>query len=301
MFSLYNTHGSVSQITEATAVTIGVFDGVHCGHKHLLGTLRSHFPHLAPLVVTLTAHPSFVLGRRSSEYWLDDPQEHLRMLFEAGAQYVAVLPFTADVARLSATQMAAQMCEQLHMQALLLGYDSRFGNRTNDDFDLLPDFCQKHAIGFAQGDPFLVEGAPISSSRIRESLMHGDVELTARMLGRPYALRGIVQHGRGVGHTLGFPTANVDLSTTRKMLPAEGVYAVRLLGHAGIANLGGAPTFDISQRALEVYLIDFDGDLYGQEVEVAFLHRMRGVVRFDNPQQLQQQLRTDLEQARQWL
>lgn len=297
MFQLYDIHGPITSIPEPTAVTVGVFDGVHRGHRELLKGVS--------LVVTLTSHPSFVLGRRDSEYWLDDPDEHLRLLFEAGAKYVAVLPFTREVARLSACEMARLLYDKLQMRSLLLGYDSRFGSKSNDDFDQLPELSRQLGFALHRGEPFLVDGQPISSSRIRESLTSGAVEETATLLGRPYAITGTVLHGRSVGHTLGFPTANIDLSLTRKMLPKEGVYAVRIkneelrIKNCGMANLGTAPTFGVDKPLLEVHLLDFDGDLYGQTVTVEFTHRLRDIVRFDSVEALQRQLQIDLDQCRQ--
>lgn len=297
MFSLYDIHGPITSIPEPTAVTVGVFDGVHRGHRELLKEVS--------LVVTLTAHPSFVLGRRDSEYWLDDPEEHLRLLFEAGAKYVAVLPFTREVANLSACQMAHLLYDKLQMRSLLLGYDSRFGSKSNDDFDHLPQLASELGFTLKRGNPFLVDGEPISSSRIRESLTGGFVEETSTLLGRPYAVTGTVLHGRGVGHTLGFPTANIDLTKTRKMLPKEGVYAVRIKNEAlsikncGMANLGAAPTFGVEKPLLEVHLLDFEGDLYGQTVTVEFIHRLRDIVRFDSAEALQHQLQIDLKNCRQ--
>ena len=308
MFQLYNIHGPITSIPEPTAVTVGVFDGVHRGHKDLFCQLSTINYQLSTLFVTLTSHPSFVLGRRDSEYWLDDPDEHMRLLFEAGAKYVAVLPFTREVAQRSACQMARLLYDRLNMRSLLLGYDSRFGSKQNDDFDRLPQLAAELGFSLQRGEPFLVDEAPISSSRIRESLMKGNVEQTADLLGRPYSLAGTVLHGRGVGHTIGFPTANVDLSRTRKMLPKDGVYAVRVLPTTnyqlptkiGMANLGAIPTFGIDKPTLEVHLLDFQGDLYGQDVTVEFTHRLRDIVRFDTPEALQSQLQHDLEQARQW-
>jgi len=300
MFQLYDIHGPITSIPEPTAVTVGVFDGVHRGHQQLLSQMEG-----SRLVVTLTAHPSFVLGRRDSEYWLDDPDEHLRLLFEAGAKYVAVLPFTREVARLSACEMARLLYDKLQMRSLLLGYDSRFGSKSNDDFDQLPELSRQLGFALHRGEPFLVDGQPISSSRIRESLTSGAVEETATLLGRPYAITGTVLHGRSVGHTLGFPTANIDLSLTRKMLPAHGVYAVRIkneelrMKNCGMANLGTAPTFGVDKPLLEVHLLDFDGDLYGQTVTVEFTHRLRDIVRFDSVEALQHQLQLDLDQCRQ--
>lgn len=300
MFQLYDIHGPIHAIPDPTAVTVGVFDGVHRGHQALISQLSTLHSPLSTLVVTLTSHPSFVLGRRQSEYWLDDPEEHLRLLFAAGARYVAVLPFTAEVAQLSACAIARLLCEQLNMRALLLGYDSRFGSKQNDDFDRLPLLASELGFSLHRGEPYQVEGSPISSSRIRETLERGAVDETSALLGRPFAITGAVQHGRGVGHTLGFPTANIDLSQTRKMLPKEGVYAVKLSTHVGMANLGAAPTFGIDQPTLEVHLLDFQGDLYGQTVNVEFLHRLRDIEHFSTPEALQQQLQKDLEQTRLW-
>lgn len=297
MFQLYDIHGPLHAIPDPTAVTVGVFDGVHRGHQALISQLSNLH---TPLVVTLTSHPSFVLGRRQSEYWLDDPEEHLRLLFNAGAKYVAVLPFTAEVAQLSACAMARLLFEQLNMRALLLGYDSRFGSKQNDDFDRLPLLASELGFSLHRGEPYQVEGFPISSSRIRETLERGAVDETSALLGRPFAVAGAVRHGRGVGHTLGFPTANIDLSQTRKMLPKEGVYAVKLSTHVGMANLGAAPTFGIDHSTLEVHLLDFQGDLYGQTVNVEFLHRLRDIEHFSTPEALQQQLQKDLEQTRLW-
>ncbi len=298
MFQLYDINGPIHAIPEPTSVTVGVFDGVHRGHQALLAQMEG-----ARTVVTLTAHPSFVLGRRESEYWLDDPQEHLRLLFEAGAKYVAVLPFTKEVAQMTACEMARWMYGRLQMRSLLLGYDSRFGSRNNDDFERLPEVAAELGFELRRGEPFLVNGEPISSSRIRESLANGWVEETAALLGRPFSITGTVLHGRGVGHTLGFPTANIDLTQTRKMLPKDGVYAVRIknerlrIKNCGMANLGAAPTFGVEKPLLEVHLLDYEGDLYGQTVTVEFSRRLRDIVRFDSIEALQHQLQTDLDQC----
>ena len=300
MFELYDIHGPISSIPEPTTVTVGVFDGVHRGHQQLLSQMKvdSGKRKVEGCVVTLTSHPSFILGRRDSEYWLDDPEEHLRLLFDAGAKYVAVLPFTAEVAKLSACEMARILYDKLNMRSLLLGYDSRFGSKVNDDFDRLPQLAIELGFTLQRGEPFLVDGQPISSSRIRESLTSGIIEETASLLGRSYSVTGTVLHGRGVGHTLGFPTANIDLSQTRKMLPKEGVYSVHIGDHIGMANLGPVPTFGVEKPLLEVHLIDFDGDLYGQPVTVEFVHRLRDIKRFGTVEALEEQLQKDVKACR---
>ncbi len=301
LFSLYTHQGPVRNIKEDTAITLGVFDGVHRGHRALLRQLEGG----APTAVTLTSHPSFVLGRRGSEDWLDEEQEHIRLLL-SGVKYVAVMPFTAEVARMTACQLARLMHSELRMRTLLLGYDGRFGSKQDDDFDRLPQLAEELGIMLKHGQPYLLEGEPVSSSRIRRALGEGNVEEAATLLGRAYGVGGTVAHGRGIGHTLGFPTANIDLSLTRKTLPKEGVYVVRIgtpsahLRHTGMANLGAAPTFGVERPLLEVHLLDFSGDLYGKEVTVEFLHRLRDTRQFENPEALQAQLANDLEQTRQW-
>lgn len=300
MFQLYDKQGPIKALAEDTVATVGVFDGVHCGHQALIEQLGiwGTEQKLKPLVVTLTSHPSFVLGRRNSEYWLDDPDEHLRLLFDAGAHYVAVLPFTAEVAKMTACQMARMMYDRLNMRSLLLGYDSRFGSKQNDDFASLPLLAKEQGFSYRHGEPYLIDGQPVSSSRIRESLLQGNVEATAILLGRQYSVSGMVLHGRGVGHTLGFPTANIDLSATRKMLPKDGVYTVRVGSNVGMANLGPMPTFGIDKPTLEVHLLDFDGDLYGHKVEVSFIRRLRDTMRFNSVEALQCQLQEDLKRCR---
>lgn len=302
--TLYSRTGVVAHPDGATAVTVGVFDGVHRGHLHLLQQLATAPADLQRLVVTLTSHPSFVLGRRSSEYWLDDADEHRQLLFAGGADYVCEMPFSAAVAAMSACDMVRWLHSHLSMRHLLLGYDSRFGSRSHDDFDRLPQEADALGITLQRGMPYAVDGAPISSSRIRATLEAGQVDATAELLGRPYVLRGAVLHGRGVGHTLGFPTANIDLGATRKMLPREGVYAVLAyaadgMPRVGMANLGAAPTFGVEKALLEVHLLDYCGDLYGQTMSVQFVRRLRDIIHFDNPQALEEQLRQDLQQCRQ--
>ena len=298
--TLYSPEGIVENTGRSTAATIGVFDGVHIGHRHLLKQLAAASGGLASVAVALTSHPAYVLGSRTDDRWLDEPGEHRDLLFEAGADYVAELPFTREVAAMSACQMAEALHRQLHMKKLLLGYDSRFGSRKADDFGRLPALAARLGFDLMQGQPYGLDGQPASSSRIREALWQGNVGEARTLLGRPYSLCGTVEHGRGVGRTLGFPTANINLAHSRKMQPAEGVYAVRLTtsdGAAsatkGMANLGAAPTFGIEQPQLEVHLMDFCADLYGRQATVEFIGRVRPTRRFTDAEALKKQISKD--------
>ena len=302
--SLFDRHGPTVQIPDATAATIGVFDGVHTGHQDLLRQLTASSGDLPTVAVALTAHPSYVLGQQSHDLWLDEADEHRTRLLAAGADYVAELPFTPEVASLSACTMVEALQQQLHLRCLLLGYDSRFGSRLHDDFPLLPSFAARCGITLISGTPFTFEGTAVSSSRIREALRRGDVSKAATLLGHPYSLAGRIVHGRATGRTLGFPTANIALDQSRKLWPAQGVYAVTLRTAdrpdsplPGMANLGAAPTFGIDKPLLEVYLLNFTGDLYGQTVSIDFLHRLRDTRHFATPEALQQQLNQDRDQC----
>ncbi|MBR1799241.1 MAG: riboflavin biosynthesis protein RibF [Bacteroidales bacterium] len=294
-FTIYSPSGKIEKIVEPTAVTIGVFDGVHLGHCQMMARLKDIASEgMASLVVTLASHPAFILGRRSGEYWLDEPAEHLQLLFETGVDYVAVLPFTPEIAQETACQMASMLHKTFNMRALLLGYDSRFGNRSHDDFSQLPQLAEQLNFTIHHNTPLLIDNQPISSSRIRESLQRGDMEETTRLMGRPYTLYGTVMHGRGVGHTIGFPTANIDLSHSRKTLPRPGVYIVDLNGIPGVANLGAAPTFGVNINTLEVHLPHFEGNLYDQDATVQFHRWLRETQNFQSSDALQEQIQEDV-------
>lgn len=281
-------------------VVVGMFDGVHLGHQQLLGRLinESRLRGLKSLVVTFRSHPSFVLGRRGSEMWLDEEQERISIIRTMGVEEVVVLDFTRELAALSACEFVDQvLLARFHMRALLLGYDSKFGSRSRDDFGLLPGFAVEKGFGLLRADAVCMEGLPVSSSGVREALRNGDMGLVSRFLGRGYSVSGPVVHGRHVGSGMGFPTANISLSSCRKMMPAPGVYEVRLSydgrSWKGMANWGAQPTFGSQDLVLEVHLIAFQGDLYGCVVDIEFVRKMRDICRFDSPEALREQLEVD--------
>lgn len=284
-------------------VTVGMFDGVHLGHRHIVRTLLTEAAQrgLRPRVLTFDCHPRSVLGRSSDSHaLLSDASERLQLLQSLGDLDVVVLPFSQSLASLSACEFLQQvLVQRIGAKAVLLGYDNMFGNRGKDDFSQMPVLAQRLGVAVLHDSPVLFDGVAVSSSRIRKAVSAGDMPLASHLLGYCYTLRGKVVEGRQVGRTLGYPTANVSLSGQGRLIPPEGVYAVtvRRQGHTqswqGMANLGGQPTFGIDAPTFEVHLLDFEGSLYGEVLEVAFEWRLRDIRHFDDSEALRRQLDED--------
>jgi len=287
------------------AVTIGVFDGLHQGHRHVIALLRRRAAELGGLecaVVTFDPHPLTVVAPEHAPRLLTSIEHRLELLAEAGLDLAAVLPFDEAMRRLtSAAFAAAVLHEALTARLVVVGEDFRFGHKRTGNVASLAELGDAH--GFAAEVVPLVGGqAPVSSTRIRAMVAAGDLAGAAAALGRPHEVRGLVVPGDGRGRTLGFPTANVALPV-ELALPPGGVYAVRAgrLGGAlepAVANLGTRPTFGGIGQALEVHLLDPPGDLYGATLRVAFVAHLRDERRFDGPGALVTQIAADVAAAR---
>ena len=296
---------SISALEAKTVVTVGMFDGLHLGHRHLVDSLiaEANAEGLSPLVVTFDNHPRQVLGSSPAFRLLSTYEERLSLLDSCGVPTVAIVHFDADTAALSACEFTRRyLCSRLNMQTLLLGYDNMFGSRANNDFDLLPQLATEKGFSVRRDEVVMLNGIEISSTKIRNALATGDIKLANAMLGYRYGLEGTVVHGRHIGSSLGFPTANIRPSSPFKMLPAAGVYALRATvdgkTYAAMANLGTQPTFNQQNNELEVHLIDFDGDIYGRQLKVEFVDRIRDIETFSSPEELVDQLRRDREKTR---
>lgn len=299
-----------------TVVTVGMFDGVHVGHQHIVSVLANTARQLGlrPLVVTFDQHPREVLSTDGTPFpRITTNEERYARLEACGVEELVELHFTAAMAELSACQFLEQLLVgQLHAEALVLGYDNMFGNKRHNDFGLLHAEASRLGVRLFEAGPVEVRGSAVSSTRIRQALRDGHVDEATTLLGTPYSITGLVEQGFHIGRTLGFPTANITLpessstGTAHKLLPADGVYAVRVLDNGsstadgsftGIANLGTRPTFGREERTLEVHLIDRQADLYGHSLTVQFIHRLRDIRKFGSPEGLASQLVTDREQA----
>ncbi len=286
------------------ALAIGNFDGVHRGHAALVAELRKQADNLgAPAVVlTFDPHPLQLLRPAQVMPALTTPGDRAALLQRLGADHVLVVRTTADLLSLTAEAFFAEVVRQrLAARALVEGMNFGFGRGRKGTVETLARLCGEAGVSLSVVPPLVWGGVEVSSSRVRASLLRGDVAGAQTLLGRPYRLHGVVGRGRGRGQGLGFPTANLEAIQT--LAPGNGVYAVRVNRRDGVwpgaANLGPNPTFGEQARKVEVHLVGFQGDLYGQELAVDFLERLRDTRPFAGPDDLVAQLRRDVEQARQ--
>lgn len=298
----------INKLSQNTAVTVGMFDGVHIGHRHILTLLMTiaQRQNLQPVVVTFDNHPRQVLkADRASSFRVNTNEERYSLLEQYGVQNIVEIHFTPEVAQLSACEFFEQvLVAKLSIKELVLGYDNMFGNRSRNDFDQLPETAANHGVGVTIDTAVTFDGVEVSSTKIRNALLCGDIQHASDMLGYRYRLWGTIVKGRQVGRTLGFPTANVCLDYASKVLPADGVYAVRVTlpdgqgSKYGMANFGGQPTFGLEKPVFEVNIFDYDGDLYGKELKVEFAARLRDVRKFNGIVDLVAQLNADRAEAK---
>ena len=290
----------------STVVTVGTFDGVHLGHIDVLERLaaRGRKTGSASLLVTFDPHPLELLNPEKAPMLLTTRDEKLAAIATTGNDYVAVLPFTRTLANHSAEQFVDLLLrERFRMAELLIGHDHGFGRGREGDVDTLRSLGAARAFAVDVVAPVETsDGQPVSSTRIRRALAAGDLDTAELGLGRRYSVAGTVVAGEARGRGLGFPTLNIAPESPRKLLPPDGVYAVkvetRVGSFGGMMNLGGRPTFGDERRTIEAHLFDASGDFYGQSVQVAFVARLRDTRRFESPADLMAQLAVDEQGAR---
>jgi riboflavin kinase/FMN adenylyltransferase len=290
----------------ASAVAIGVFDGVHRGHRHLIGQLveRARQEGLASVVVTFHPHPRLVVRPEATLTYLCSLEERIELLRALGVESVANLSFTSELAQLSPREFVSLLMEELEMKLLVVGTDFALGRNREGDTDTLRAIGEEMGFG-AEVVPLLAaSGEKVGSTAVRVALSRGDMETAASLLGRPFSLRGPVVPGAERGRTLGFPTANIAVGLDRA-LPAYGVYVTRAhlrnRAYPAVTNIGLRPTFAEDKPTVETFLLDFEGELYGQEIRSELLHRLRGEIRFLNQDALKEQIEKDIVAARAYL
>jgi len=287
-------------------VTIGVFDGVHRGHQHLAGVLLEHAKAegLATVALTFNPHPRTVLRPGTAVTYLTSLEERVELLQALGLDSVGVLAFTSELAQLSAEDFLSLLVEEMEMRLLVVGPDFALGRNRVGTIGVMRQIGER--LGFrVEVAPLLAEAdEKVGSSAIRQALAEGNIGRVGRLLGRPFSLRGPVVAGDRRGRTLGFPTANIAIGLDRA-LPAYGIYVTRAYmrenSYESCTSIGIRPTFDVEPRPIvETYILDFDEDVYRQEMRIDLLHRLRGEQRFASAEELIAQMRRDIEDTRAW-
>lgn len=293
------TTGTVPQPRPCVA-TIGFFDGVHRGHRFLIRQVMEEARRrgLESAVITFDRHPREVLHSDFQPRMLSTTDEKTALLSATGIDRCCILPFTEQLAALSAREfMQGVLRDRLDVRCLIIGYDNRFGHNRAEGFDDYVAYGRELGIEVMRAEAFVLNGVNVSSSVVRSFLSEGEVEMAATCLGYRYALSGTVVGGVREGRRMGYPTANIDMQGISKLIPAHGVYAaVATAGgtdYPAMMNIGNRPTFGTNKTTIEVNLIGFTGNLYGEQLRVSFLRRLRSERRFPSEKELSEQLQRD--------
>ena len=289
-----------------TVLAIGVLDGVHLGHQRLLERLKDVASREGRLsgVLTFLNNPRSVLRPDAVISYITSAEERLALLRESGVDMVVPLTFDLDLSRLRAREFASLLQERLRMAGLVMGYNFAMGYRREGDPETLKALGDEMGFSVTVVDAVSEDGERVSSTTIRNEVAAGNVARAAQFLGRPFSLVGSVVRGMARGKTLGFPTANLDIPA-EQLLPGDGIYAtwarVGEKRHMAATAIGTRPTFGETERAVEVFILDYDGELYGTDLRVEFVERLREEKRFETPEALVAQMHLDVEQTRDML
>jgi len=284
------------------ALTIGVFDGVHLGHKYLISQLMEYARQqdLLSGVVTFRQHPLETLSPETRLPYLTTLDEKISLLKNEGVYAVVPLTFTEELARLSAHQFVGLLKKHLRMRGLIVGPDFALGQGREGNADALCKLGQEMNFSVTVVPPALVNGQVVSSTAIRDALADGDMKKVTDLIGRSFSLRGQVTTGTGRGLELGFPTANLGMDT-KQALPADGVYTTWACidgeTYQSVTNIGWRPTFEGNERTVETFILNYRGDLYGCEIKIDIVERLRSEKRFESAEELKKQIQEDIKQG----
>jgi len=302
-----NVIRTVEDITpglKGVIITIGNFDGIHLGHQKIFKRVITESRHRGrkSVVLTFDPHPKKVIHPKRRPFFILAPvEEKLSLIKKAGINTTLLVSFNPQFSRTTAEEFVTDILwNRLKISKVIIGYDYKFGRNKGGNADLLRTMGTKLGFEVEEIAAIRLDTAIVSSTNIRLSILSGEVAMAARMLGRPYNVRGIISRGYRRGtDVLGYPTANIE---SEKVIPAIGVYAIiaHLNGkrHQGVINIGYCPTFGNEKITAEVHLLDFQGDIYGKDMEVFFIDRIRDELHFDGPERLREQIERDITQAR---
>lgn len=285
------------------AVAVGVFDGVHWGHKAIFGRLIAEADEAGAeaLVLTFEKHPAELLAPNRAPLYINTLDQRIELMQAAGVESIVVADFSPALAGLVREDFLASVLQgRLRAKRIIVGANFRFGRNREGDIRYLGEVAPSLGIKPVVVPAVIVNDGPVSSTRIRALIERGDVEDGSKLLGRRFALRGTVVPGKQIGRTIGFPTANIQ-TEPRQLVPARGVYGVEVTlentMYTGVCNIGTRPTFGGEGVTIEVHVIDFQGDIYGRRLDLVFCRRLRDEMAFETPEGLAAQIRKDLERA----
>ncbi len=289
---------------ENAIVTQGTFDGVHAAHQVILDKLKgiAKEQNGETVVITYDPHPRMVLFPDDHGLLLLNTLEEKIVLLEAqGIDHLLILPFTKEFSRLSSIDFIKNVLVRIGTKYLVIGYNHRFGKNREGSFTHLKEFAPNYGFEINEISEQDVDQISVSSTRIREALLNGEVAQAARFLGRPYQVSGMVVQGKQLGRTIGFPTANIQINDAHKLIPHDGVYAVWvLIGNqkfGGMLNIGNNPSIEGKGRSVEVNIFNFSETIYNQRISIEFVDKLRNEVKFNNLEALKTQLQCDKLQA----
>jgi riboflavin kinase/FMN adenylyltransferase len=287
-------------------LTIGVFDGVHLGHKHLISRLKelAHQQGLASGVVTFRQNPQEILSHRKKLPFLTNLNQRINLLKNEGIDAIIPLSFTPQLAKLSARSFLELLQKNLRMRGVVIGPDFALGRNREGNTETMRRLGKEMGFSVSVVPPLTIDGEVVSSTAIRKALAKGDMKRVQKLIGSPFRLQGRVVAGAGRGVKLGFPTANLEIEA-EQALPPDGVYVsqtnIGKQSYFSLTNIGQRPTFGRGERLVEVLLLDYDSDLYGQELEIDILERLRGEKKFNTAEELKKQIARDVERGKKWL
>lgn len=292
---------------DKAVVTIGTFDGVHLGHRKIIDQLKQEADNIngETVIITFHPHPRKIVGTdQPIIHLINSLEEKTALLHKSGIHHLVVTPFTETFANLSAAEYVEDfLIKFFHPHTLIIGYDHRFGKGRKGDFNLLEDYSHKMQFRLIEIPAHLLKESAISSTRIRQHLLAGNVEEANELLGYAYFFEGVVVEGNRLGRTIGYATANLNIGNDEKLIPGNGVYAVVIklvskkpnadVPYKGMMNIGFRPTVDGVTRTIEVHLFNFDQDIYGVTMQVHLIHYLRGEQKFNGIDALKEQLASD--------
>ncbi|MDY7032165.1 MAG: bifunctional riboflavin kinase/FAD synthetase [Thermodesulfobacteriota bacterium] len=287
-------------------ITIGNFDGIHLGHQEIFKEVKQRALELEgdSIVYTFEPHPLNVLNSQKTVSLITSFSEKMKLIEESGIDIVICEDFTPEYASLSASQFVEDiLIKKIGIRAIFVGHDYAFGKGREGNIELLKQFGKEADFEVFVVDVINIDDGPVSSTRIRDLIQRGEVKKVARFLGRDYSISGKVGKGKSRGKGLGFPTANLE--SVKKLFPKPGIYVVRVFleDHTlqGVANIGFKPTFGDETLTIEVFILDFDKDIYGESISVCFVERLRDEKAFESSDELVRQIKEDVKRAREIL